>query len=45
MRMGVKPGQIGLSVEELRRCWREAEEAGFESVWTFDHLTRVDAQP
>jgi alkanesulfonate monooxygenase SsuD/methylene tetrahydromethanopterin reductase-like flavin-dependent oxidoreductase (luciferase family) len=39
MRIGVKPGQIGLSTGELRRSWREAEDAGFESVWTFDHLT------
>lgn len=39
MRIGVKPGQIGLTVEELRRSWAEAEAAGFESIWTFDHLT------
>ena len=39
MRIGVKPGQIGLSATELQRCWTEAEDAGFESVWTFDHLT------
>jgi len=45
MRIGVKPGQIGLSVAELRRCWQEAEDAGFESVWTFDHLTQVSGQP
>lgn len=45
MRVGVKPGQIGLSIAELRRCWREAEDAGFESIWTFDHLTSVDGQP
>ena len=45
MRIGVKPGQIGLSIAELRRSWREAEDAGFESVWTFDHLTQVDGQP
>jgi len=45
MRIGVKPGQIGLSISQLRRCWQEAEEAGFESVWTFDHLTRVGDQP
>lgn len=44
MRIGVKPGQIGLSIPELRRCWQEAEEAGFESVWTFDHLTRTGGQ-
>ena len=45
MRIGVKPGQIGLTIPELRRCWQEAEDAGFESVWTFDHLTRVGDQP
>jgi alkanesulfonate monooxygenase SsuD/methylene tetrahydromethanopterin reductase-like flavin-dependent oxidoreductase (luciferase family) len=45
VRIGVKPGQVGLSVQELRRSWREAEDAGFESVWTFDHLTRVDGGP
>ena len=45
MRIGVKPGQVGLSVDELRRSWREAEDAGFESVWTFDHLTHVDGGP
>ena len=39
MRIGVKPGQIGLSVPELARLWAEAEDAGFESLWTFDHLT------
>jgi len=44
MRIGVKPGQIGLTIPELRRSWREAEDAGFESLWTFDHLTSVDGQ-
>jgi alkanesulfonate monooxygenase SsuD/methylene tetrahydromethanopterin reductase-like flavin-dependent oxidoreductase (luciferase family) len=39
MRIGIKPGQIGLTTDELRRMWREAEDLGFESVWTFDHLT------
>jgi alkanesulfonate monooxygenase SsuD/methylene tetrahydromethanopterin reductase-like flavin-dependent oxidoreductase (luciferase family) len=44
MRIGVKPGQIGLSISELRRCWQEAEDAGFESLWTFDHLTQARGQ-
>jgi alkanesulfonate monooxygenase SsuD/methylene tetrahydromethanopterin reductase-like flavin-dependent oxidoreductase (luciferase family) len=39
MRIGIKPGQIGLTVAELQQLWREAEAAGFESIWTFDHLT------
>jgi alkanesulfonate monooxygenase SsuD/methylene tetrahydromethanopterin reductase-like flavin-dependent oxidoreductase (luciferase family) len=45
MRIGVKPGQIGLTIDELRRCWREAEDAGFESLWTFDHLTSRADEP
>jgi alkanesulfonate monooxygenase SsuD/methylene tetrahydromethanopterin reductase-like flavin-dependent oxidoreductase (luciferase family)/ribonuclease HI len=44
MRIGVKPGQLGLSIDELRRCWREAEDAGFESLWVFDHLTHVGGE-
>src|SRR5437867_4055142 len=44
MRIAVKPGQIGLTTRELRDCWQEAEEAGFESVWVFDHLTRLRGQ-
>ncbi len=39
MRIGVKPGQAGLRVDELRELWRVAAGLGFESVWTFDHLT------
>lgn len=45
MRIGVKPGQISLTIDELRRSWREAEDAGFESVWTFDHLTSREGEP
>lgn len=39
MRIGIKPGQIGLPARELPDYWRAAEAAGFESVWNFDHLT------
>lgn len=45
MRIGVKPGQIGLTIDELRRCWLAAEDAGFESIWTFDHLTNAGEAP
>ncbi len=41
MRIGVKPGQIGMSIGELIAAWRAAEDLGFESVWTFDHLSGV----
>jgi alkanesulfonate monooxygenase SsuD/methylene tetrahydromethanopterin reductase-like flavin-dependent oxidoreductase (luciferase family) len=44
MRIGLKPGQIGLSISELRRLWRETEDAGFESIWTFDHLTAAPSE-
>ncbi len=39
MRIGVKPGQLGLSPTQLIACWRAADELGFESIWTFDHLS------
>lgn len=39
MKIGIKPSQLGLSTAELTRCWAEAEDEGFESLWTFDHLT------
>ncbi len=39
MRIGIKPGQVGLTPTELIRLWRTAEDSGFESIWTFDHLT------
>lgn len=39
MRIGIKPGQIGLGIDELQRLWLETEDLGFESIWTFDHLT------
>ena len=36
--------EVGL-LKLVSRTQREAEAAGFESVWTFDHLTRVDGKP
>ncbi len=39
MRIGIKPGQNGLSADELQSLWRRADELGFESIWTYDHLT------
>ena len=47
MRIGVKPGQIGMSPSQLITCWQAADDLGFESVWTFDHLSgnRVCYEP
>jgi alkanesulfonate monooxygenase SsuD/methylene tetrahydromethanopterin reductase-like flavin-dependent oxidoreductase (luciferase family) len=43
MRIGVKPGQWGWSFDELTASWREAEEAGFDIVSCFDHVTAAPA--
>ena len=45
VRIGIKPHQLGATLSQLRLAWREAEEAGFESVWVFDHVNRVNEQP
>src|SRR5919204_6386701 len=43
MRIGVKPGQWGWNFDDLVACWRAAEEAGFEVVSCFDHVTSAPA--
>jgi alkanesulfonate monooxygenase SsuD/methylene tetrahydromethanopterin reductase-like flavin-dependent oxidoreductase (luciferase family) len=39
MRLGIKPGQLGWSFEQLVESWRAAEDAGFDLVSCFDHVT------
>ena len=39
MRVGVKPGQWGWSFDELEASWRAAENAGFDLLSCFDHVT------
>lgn len=39
MRIGIKPGQWGWSFEELESSWRAAEEAGFDLLSCFDHVS------
>jgi alkanesulfonate monooxygenase SsuD/methylene tetrahydromethanopterin reductase-like flavin-dependent oxidoreductase (luciferase family) len=39
LRIGVKPGQWGWSFEELARSWDAAEEAEFDLLACFDHVT------
>ncbi|HEX9270095.1 MAG TPA: TIGR03560 family F420-dependent LLM class oxidoreductase [Candidatus Limnocylindria bacterium] len=34
-----------LSTDELRSLWRMADEAGFDHLWGFDHLTAVGDDP
>ncbi len=39
MRIGLKPGQWGWSFDELEASWRAAEDAGFDLLSCFDHVT------
>ena len=39
MRIGVKPGQWGWSFDELLAAWRAAEDAGFDLISCFDHVS------
>jgi len=39
MRIGVKPGQYGWSFDELVASWQVAEDAGFDLVACFDHVS------
>jgi alkanesulfonate monooxygenase SsuD/methylene tetrahydromethanopterin reductase-like flavin-dependent oxidoreductase (luciferase family) len=39
MRIGVKPGQYGWTFDELVRSWRVAEEAEFDLLACFDHVS------
>jgi alkanesulfonate monooxygenase SsuD/methylene tetrahydromethanopterin reductase-like flavin-dependent oxidoreductase (luciferase family) len=39
VRIGVKPGQWGWTFAELEASWRVAEEAGFDVLACFDHVT------
>jgi alkanesulfonate monooxygenase SsuD/methylene tetrahydromethanopterin reductase-like flavin-dependent oxidoreductase (luciferase family) len=43
VRIGIKPGQWGWSFADLERAWREAEEAGFAIISSFDHVTAAPA--
>jgi alkanesulfonate monooxygenase SsuD/methylene tetrahydromethanopterin reductase-like flavin-dependent oxidoreductase (luciferase family) len=43
VRIGVKPGQWGWSFDELAESWRAAEEAGFDLLSCFDHVTAAPA--
>jgi alkanesulfonate monooxygenase SsuD/methylene tetrahydromethanopterin reductase-like flavin-dependent oxidoreductase (luciferase family) len=43
MRIGVKPGQWGWTFDELTTSWRAAEEAGFDIISSFDHVSAAPA--
>jgi alkanesulfonate monooxygenase SsuD/methylene tetrahydromethanopterin reductase-like flavin-dependent oxidoreductase (luciferase family) len=39
MRIGVKPGQWGWTFDQLRAAWTTAEDAGFDVISCFDHVS------
>ena len=41
LRFGLKASGQAISIEDLRKCWRIADEAGFDHVWDFDHLASI----
>jgi alkanesulfonate monooxygenase SsuD/methylene tetrahydromethanopterin reductase-like flavin-dependent oxidoreductase (luciferase family) len=43
LELGIKPGQWGWSFDELTRSWAAAEEAGFDILACFDHVTASPA--
>jgi alkanesulfonate monooxygenase SsuD/methylene tetrahydromethanopterin reductase-like flavin-dependent oxidoreductase (luciferase family) len=43
VRIGVKPGQWGWSYGDLKESWTAAEDAGFDILSCFDHVTSAPA--
>jgi alkanesulfonate monooxygenase SsuD/methylene tetrahydromethanopterin reductase-like flavin-dependent oxidoreductase (luciferase family) len=43
VRIGVKPGQWGWTFGELTEAWAAAEEAGFDRISCFDHVSAAPA--
>ncbi len=43
LRFGLKASGQWITIEELRACWKIADEAGFDHLWDFDHLASIGA--
>jgi len=41
LRFGLKASGQNISIEDLRACWRIADEVGFDHLWDFDHLASI----
>jgi F420-dependent oxidoreductase-like protein len=41
LRFGLKASGQSISIDELRSCWRIADESGFDHLWDFDHLASI----
>jgi alkanesulfonate monooxygenase SsuD/methylene tetrahydromethanopterin reductase-like flavin-dependent oxidoreductase (luciferase family) len=44
VRFGLKVSCEDISATAMRRCWQIADEAGFDHLWTFDHLAGVKGE-
>jgi probable F420-dependent oxidoreductase len=45
VKVGIDLPQQHCTVEELRRGWREADRAGFDSLWLWDHFFPLTGNP
>ncbi len=41
LRFGLKASGQWITVEQLRRVWKIADDAGFDHLWDFDHLATI----
>lgn len=44
MRIGIKLAPQHTTIDELRAVWQLADEAGFDTCWTFDHFATIGAR-
>jgi probable F420-dependent oxidoreductase len=45
VRVGVSLPQQHCTVDQLRHAWREADQAGFDSLWLWDHFFPLSGDP
>jgi F420-dependent oxidoreductase-like protein len=45
IRVGIKLSQQVHGVDAQREAWRQADEAGFDHLWLFDHLVPIHQEP
>jgi hypothetical protein len=41
IRFGLKVSSDDMTAADMSRCWRIADQAGFDHLWDFDHLAGV----
>jgi hypothetical protein len=45
IKVGVQLPQQHCTIEQLRQAWREADQAGFDSLWVWDHFFPLFGDP